>query len=116
MSYYAQNRVYPERKRFYNEFRSKDLSSSVQLAVDSCIKDGILADFLTLNKMGVIGMILEEYTLEKQLERVQHNSYTDGRNELFSCIQRLKNGESESSILDSGIPAETLAMAKEAIK
>ncbi len=84
------------------------------------IKDGILVDFLKANKMGVIGMILEEYTLEKQLERVQHNSYeeghSEGRTELFSCIQRLKNGESESSILASGMPADTLELAKEALK
>ncbi|MCR4587133.1 MAG: hypothetical protein K5682_01880 [Lachnospiraceae bacterium] len=81
-------------------------------------------------------MILEEYTLEKQLERVQHNSYkeglTVGRNEghaeglsegvskgqllLLGCIQRLKDGESESSILASGIPADTLALAKSALE
>ena len=80
------------------------------------IKDGILVDFLKANKMGVIGMILEEYTLEKQLERVQHNSYEEGRNELFSCIQRLKDGESEASILASGMPADTLELAKEVLK
>ncbi|MCR5031787.1 MAG: hypothetical protein K6A92_02885 [Lachnospiraceae bacterium] len=73
-------------------------------------------------------MILEEYTLEKQLERVQHNSYEDGHAEglaegvskgqllLLDCIQRLKDGESESSILASGVPEDTLALAKEAIK
>ena len=92
------------------------------------IKDGILADFLKANKMGVIGMILEEYTLEKQLERVQHNSYEDGHAEglsegvskgqllLLGCIQRLKDGESESSILASGMPADTLALAKSALE
>ncbi len=119
--------------RVRNNYKhSKDLSSSIQLAVESCIKDGILVDFLKANKMGVIGMILEEYTLEKQLERVQHNSYEDGHAEghaeglaegvskgqllLLGCIQRLKDGESESSILASGVPEDTLALAKEAIK
>ncbi|MCR5033699.1 MAG: hypothetical protein K6A92_12680 [Lachnospiraceae bacterium] len=65
-------------------------------------------------------MILEEYTLEKQLERVQHNSYEEGRNEgqllLLGCIQRLKDGESEASILASGMPVHTLELAKEALK
>ncbi len=103
-----------------NYKQNQNLSSSVQLAVDSCIKDGILVDFLKANKMGVIGMILEEYTLEKQMERVKHNSYADGladgQNILFSCVNRLKDGESEASILESGVSADTLQMAKELLK
>ncbi len=48
-----------------------DLTESVTLAVESCIEDGILKEFLEDNKMGVIGMILEEYSFEEQIERVR---------------------------------------------
>ncbi len=61
-----------------NHKHIEDLTQCATLAVESCIKDGILTDFLESNKMGVIGMILEEYSFEEQVQRVHRNSYKEG--------------------------------------
>ena len=56
---------------FTKEF---DLATAISLAVDSCIKDGILADFLKNNKAEVTDMVLTEYNEE----RVMQGMYEDG--------------------------------------
>lgn len=56
---------------FTKEF---DLTTAISLAVDSCIKDGILADFLKNNKAEVTDMVLTEYNEE----RVMQGMYEDG--------------------------------------
>ena len=51
-----------------------DLATAISLAVDSCIKDGILADFLKNNKAEVTDMVLTEYNEEC----VMQGMYEDG--------------------------------------
>ena len=42
-----------------------ELLPSIAGAIDSCIRDNILKEFLLGNRKGVIGMLLEEYDEEK---------------------------------------------------
>ncbi len=69
-----------------NHHSIDNVSECITLAIDSCIEDGILSSFLEENKMGVIGMILEEYSFEEQVERVQKNAYLDGQIDILVSL------------------------------
>ena len=58
-----------------------DLKDSVQRAVDECIKDGILADFLRMNKAEVIAMSIFEYDEKEVLDYIREEERTIGRAE-----------------------------------
>ena len=59
----------------------KSLLIAVTEAVDSCIRDGILADYLKKNKAEVIGMLLTEYDEAATMEAIRQDSYEDGWDE-----------------------------------
>ena len=50
-----------------NERRGMALNEAVELAVNSCINEGILADILKKNRAEVCNLILYEYDEQKQL-------------------------------------------------
>ncbi len=56
-----------------------DLKEAVQRAVDECIKDGILADFLRKNKAEVIAMSIFEYDEKEVLDYLREEERAIGR-------------------------------------
>ena len=58
-----------------------ELLPSIAEAIDSCIRDNILKEFLLGNRKGVIGMLLEEYDEEKQRELDRRDNFEDGKTE-----------------------------------
>ncbi|MBQ7973024.1 MAG: hypothetical protein IJ291_06190, partial [Lachnospiraceae bacterium] len=50
-------------------------------AVDDCIRDGILAEFLTAQRAEVIAMSIFEYDQEKHIKQEKEESWEDGYNE-----------------------------------
>lgn len=56
-----------------------ELTASIAEAIDSCIRDNILKEFLLGNRKGVIGMLLEEYDEEKQRELDRRDNFEDGK-------------------------------------
>ena len=54
------------------------LDDAVNMAVDECIEEGILADILSKNRSEVINMILTDYDEELHLETVRREGYEDG--------------------------------------
>lgn len=58
---------------------------AVEQAVTHCIEMGILADFLTENRMGVLGMLLTEYNEKKVMKMIardaREDGYQEGKNE-----------------------------------
>lgn len=64
------------------KYLSSDISMeiSVSLAVDACMKSGILNDILTQQKTEVIRMILETFDQEKYEKAMRREGYTDGYN------------------------------------
>ena len=71
-----ENRIEAEMKE------NKDLFEAIENVVDSCIEDGILADFLKANKSKVIGMcvaeIYEEAAMSFLEKRAQENDCAEG--------------------------------------
>ena len=54
------------------------LTEAVQLAVDYCIDNGILKDFLSANKAEVIRMSIYEYDEELHKKTLHDEGYEDG--------------------------------------
>jgi len=55
-----------------------DLKDAVQRAVDECIKEGILADFLRMNKAEVMAMSIFEYDEKEVLDYIREEERTIG--------------------------------------
>ena len=59
--------LYIERIRYYIDGEKKSLQEAVETAVDECIKEGILADFLRKNKAEAIAVSIFEYDKDKEI-------------------------------------------------
>ena len=57
---------------------TKDAEASVTKAVNTCINNGILRDFLIAHKAEVIGMFLTEYNEEEAKKCLREESYEEG--------------------------------------
>lgn len=68
-----------------------DIESAVRRAVDECIEEGILAEFLEENRAEVIEVSILEYDKEKVLRFVREESYNDGLEQ--GVEQGIKQGE-----------------------
>ncbi|MBQ4563599.1 MAG: hypothetical protein IJA58_03855 [Lachnospiraceae bacterium] len=69
--------VYVERVREYALLY--DLETAVTMAVDHCIRDGILADFLRKCRAEVISMSIFEYNEEEHWRRIEQEEREFGR-------------------------------------
>ena len=85
---YAQ---YVEQVRTYTQ--QMPLSEAVEKAVDDCIKNGILADFLAKNRAEAIAVSIFEYDEEKHMKSErkewQEIGRKEGRDNLASLLQSL---------------------------
>lgn len=73
---YAQ---YVAKVRKYAEKQNVSLESAVTQAVDECIAEGILADFLLKNKTEVIKVSIYEYDKEFEEKKLRKAEYEAGR-------------------------------------
>ena len=76
---YAQ---YVARVRLYAADMSLD--QAVERAVDECVREGILAEFLTCNRNEVISMSIFEYDKELEEKKLRKAEYEAGREAGFS--------------------------------
>lgn len=70
--------LYVERVRGYAERPELTLDMAVERAVDECIKENILADFLRKNRAEAIHMSIFEYDEEKELALIRKDEYETG--------------------------------------
>ena len=78
---------YVEKIRQYRKLHPLD--QAVQMAVDECIGEGILVDFLKENKAGVVAMSIFEYDEELHLRTLREEGREEGFEEkLISQICR----------------------------
>ena len=75
-------REYTEYVDLVRSYASRmDIEDAVNLAVDECIKNGILEDFLRKNKAEVVAMSIFEYDEEAVMALIRSDEREDGRNE-----------------------------------
>ena len=65
------------------------LNEAVTLAVNDCIKEGILKDFLRQNRSEVITMSIFEYNKEEEERKIRKAEYEAGETRILNLIQRL---------------------------
>lgn len=61
-----------------NNCKTMELSSAVQKAVDECIEQGILAEFLSAQRAEVISVSITEYNHEKHMRIVKEEGIEEG--------------------------------------
>ena len=87
-----------------------ELNEAVELAVNECIHDNILSDFLRANKAEVISMSIFEYDkeLERKLRKAEYEAgVADGIKTATENIKR----EDALSLVDLGLSVEQIATA-----
>ena len=67
----------------------KDIQTALNRAVDSCIENGILKEFLLKNRAEVLGMLLEEFDAEKYERTIRSEGREEGREEGEIKVNRL---------------------------
>ncbi len=71
--------LYIERVRHYTV--NMPIDDAVNRAVNECIEEGILADFLSQNKAEAIAMSIFEYNQEAHMKCVRQESFAEGKAE-----------------------------------
>ena len=69
--------------------KEKELAQAVEDAVDYCIRNGILAEFLSKNRAEAIAMSIFEYDEEKHIRNEKELSYQEGMEEGEDRLKRL---------------------------
>ncbi len=65
------------------------LNEAVTYAVNDCIKEGILEEFLRKNRSEVIAMSIFEYNKEEEERKIRKAEYEAGETRILNLIQRL---------------------------
>lgn len=65
------------------------LNEAVTLAVNDCIKEGILEEFLRKNRSEVIAMSIFEYNKEEEERKIRKAEYEAGETHILNLIQCL---------------------------
>ena len=102
--------IYTDKVRKYAE--ETELPDAVEQAIQECITEGVLQDFLEKHRTEAKEMSIFEYDQEKHMRQEREEAWADGR--LSMIIQVLKNGMSEDDIARAaGATEEEIKKAKE---
>ena len=99
-------------RRYAKEF---ELNEAVKLAVDECIRNNILSEFLRANKSEVISMSIFEYDKEKEERKLRKAEYeagvADGLKDGISRGKILAKKDAASSLITLGLTVEQISSA-----
>lgn len=97
---YAQ---YVTKIRKYTSMSELSLEDSVKRAVNECIEEGILSEFLLKNKAEVIKMSIYEYDKEFEEKKLRKAEFEYGQHELLKSLiqKKLAKGKSVDEIADA---------------
>ena len=76
--------TFVDKVRTYN--KSMPLTYAVDRAVDECVEDGVLEEFLSKHRREVRNMVLTEFDEEKYLKMMREEERAEGRLETFVSI------------------------------
>jgi hypothetical protein len=92
-----------DRIRHY-EKQELNLENAVQQAIEECVKEDILAEYLRTYRSEVTNMILSEYDEQKHIENEKRWSYEDGGNKVSRLYELLiidgRRDEMEMALTD----------------
>ncbi len=91
------------------------IEEAVDIAIDECIKEGVLVDILEKDREEVKTMLVEEYYEELHIHNEKEISYEEGLEQgaevLAGVIDRMRDGESAESLLQSGVTKNIVDLA-----
>ena len=73
------NMIFVDRIRLYT--KTMELDAAAERAVDECIHEGVLSDFLRKNRGEAIEMSIFEYDEERELKLIRRAEYEEGLKE-----------------------------------
>ena len=85
------------------------LEQAADAAVQECIRDGILKDFLTKHRSEVVGMLLEEFDMDEYIKMERRDSYADGHEDGLTEGKRLEQLHIVHNMFQENIPAQSCA-------
>ena len=103
--------LYVDRIRVHTQHMPVD--DAVRLAVDECIRDGILSDFLLTQKTEVIAMSIFEYNEEAELKKIREDEYSLGVE--AGMEKGLKTGRIEGGIEALVLTCREFGLSKQEI-
>ena len=92
------------------------LNQAVERAVDECIREGILAEFLTRNRNEVISMSIFEYDKELEEKKLRKAEYEAGREAGFSEGEKYGHETGFSEGEKHGIERNSIETARRMLK
>ena len=85
------------------------LRDAIDTAVQDCIRDHILRDFLLKHRAEVVGMLLEEFDMEEYIRMERRDSYADGLEDGLSKGEAIGLSKGEAIGLSKG---EAIGLSK----
>ena len=88
------------------------LEQAADTAVQECIRDGILQDFLIKHRSEVVGMLLEEFDMDEYIKMERRDSYSDGHEDGLAegnRLYQLHTIHTVRNMFQKNISAETCA-------
>ena len=85
------------------------LEQAADTAVQECIRDGILQDFLIKHRSEVVGMLLEEFDMDEYIKMERRDSYEDGHEDGLAEGKRLEQLHVVHNMFQKNIPDEKCA-------
>lgn len=92
--------LFVEQVRKYAAFL--ELNEAVDRAVNKCIRDGILSDFLSKHKAEVIAVSIFEYDEEREIRLIRQDEFRQGQQNILRDLvhKKLEKGKSPAVIAD----------------
>ena len=85
------------------------------MAVDRCIKENVLKEFLLKHKAEVKDMVITEYNEEVFVNGIRNEGYEDGiakgQSELVRAVELLRKGKTSEELIESGIDQKMVELA-----
>lgn len=91
--------------RFYKKQlgnSQETLEQAIEMAIDDCIQNHILEDFLKKRRAEVIKVTQLDYTWERREELIRKEEYEEGINAVLQIIEQLKQGIEPDVIIAQG--------------
>ena len=95
-------------RKYAKEF---ELNEAVKLAVDECIRNDILSEFLRANKSEVISMSIFEYDKEEEERKLRKAEYEAGVADGFNDGINTAKKDTAITLTELHMPIEQIALA-----
>ena len=100
--------------RFYKKQlgnSQETLEQAIEMAINDCIQNHILEDFLKKRRAEVIKVTQLDYTWERREELIRKEEYEEGINAVLQIIEQLKQGIEPDVIIAQGADEEIVRKA-----